>query len=128
MKRAPRAPVLTARRAGSAQQRAWAGALGCAPRALTWRPAWVARASTAVVSAGLQPVPGARRAPRAQRHAFSGPGAPSAGRFGFQRHDCALSDPNLAAVGSSIRVGPRLDPLSLDHACQNLGKGVESSA
>lgn len=68
---------------------------GCArpaPRALTWRPASAARASTAVVSAGLQPVPGARRAPRAQRHAFSGPGAPSsAGRFGFQRPDCALS-------------------------------------
>lgn len=82
MKRAPRAPVLTARREGSAQQRAWAGGLGCAPRALTWRPAWVARASTAVVNAGLQPVPGARRAPQAQRHAFSGPGAPSAGRFG----------------------------------------------
>ena len=48
--------------------------------------------------------------------------------FWLQRPDCALSDPNLAAVGSSIRVGPRLDPLFLDHDCQNLGKGVESSA
>ena len=102
MKRAPRAPVLTGRREGSAQERAWAGALHGAPRALTWSPAWVARASTAVVNAGLQLLPGARRAVQAQRHAFSGPGAPSAGRFGFQRPDCALSDPNLAAPGPTL--------------------------
>lgn len=87
MKRAPRAPVLTGRREGSAQELA---------------PSLVARASTAVVNAGLQPLPGARRALQAQRHAFSGPGAPSAGRFGFQRPDCALSDPSLAAPGPTL--------------------------
>lgn len=81
-----------------------------------------------MVNAGLQPEPGARRAPQAQRHALSGPGAPSAGRLGFQRPDCALSDPNLAGMGSSIHAGPRPDPLFLDHDCQNLGKGMEFSA
>ena len=34
--------------------------------------------------------------------ALGGPGAPSAGRFGFQRPDCALSDPSLAAPGPTL--------------------------